>query len=386
MNRFNKKTYNSLLPWFFLALAVLIAHRALSDLTYFTGLLRQIWTIITPFFYGFLLAYILNIPRGGLERLLGRTNVPFIVKRKHGFSVILVYLLLLLFLYLILNLVLPTLFSSIALFITNFPNHYENVLQFIRNLNTMDLFGIYIDTDEISAAVQTWLQGFQLGDIMSQINTIIGVSGAVFGGLFRGFLATVSSVYILIEKDRFQAFFFRLLRAFTSAKVCKGITKRAEDLNQNFKQYIRTQTIDGLILGTVVTIQLMIMGSPYALVLGIMLGVVNYIPYFGSIIGSLIAIVVVAFTQGLTMGAIAAVVLLITQQIDGNFIQPKLMGGSFSLSPLLVIISITVGGAVAGILGMIAAIPIVAVLKDILESIIKYYEAKRAEASASTEQ
>jgi predicted PurR-regulated permease PerM len=89
--------------------------------------------------------------------------------------------------------------------------------------------------------------------------------------------------------------------------------------------------------------------------------------------------VVVLFTQGLGMAAIAAVVLLITQQIDGNIIQPKLMGGSFSLSPLLVIISITVGGAFAGILGMIAAIPIIAVLKEMLDSIIEYVNRKKLE-------
>jgi predicted PurR-regulated permease PerM len=85
----------------------------------------------------------------------------------------------------------------------------------------------------------------------------------------------------------------------------------------------------------------------------------------------------VFFTQGFTTALIAAVILLITQQLDGNVIQPRLMGGSFSLSPLLVIISITIGGAVSGPLGMIVAIPIVAVLKDILDSVIEYYEHKR---------
>jgi predicted PurR-regulated permease PerM len=137
------------------------------------------------------------------------------------------------------------------------------------------------------------------------------------------------------------------------------------------------QTIDGLILGTIVTIELYILRSPYALVLGIMLGIVNYIPYFGSIIGSAVAVVVIAFTQGIPMAAIAAAVLLITQQIDGNIIQPKLMGSSFALSPLLIIISVTVGGALAGVFGMIIAIPIVAVLKDIFESIVIYNEKRK---------
>jgi len=197
--------------------------------------------------------------------------------------------------------------------------------------------------------------------------------------IFRGILAFISSIYILLEKDKFKAFLTRLVQAFTSPAVCEAVIKYTASLNKNFKQYIYTQTIDGCILGTIVTVQLYLMGSPYFLILGIMLGIINYIPYFGSIIGSLIAIAVVAFTQGITMGAIAAVVLLITQQIDGNVIQPKLMGKDFSLSPLLVIISITVGGAFAGVLGMIAAIPIVAFLKDMLDSLILYREQKKLE-------
>jgi len=128
-----------------------------------------------------------------------------------------------------------------------------------------------------------------------------------------------------------------------------------------------------------VTIELFILGSPYFLILGILLGVLNYIPYFGSIIGCFIAIAVVAFTQSIGMAALAAALLLVTQQIDGNIIQPRLMSGSFSLSPLLVIISITIGGAFAGMLGMIIAIPVVAVLKDMLESIIEYFERKKPE-------
>jgi predicted PurR-regulated permease PerM len=148
-------------------------------------------------------------------------------------------------------------------------------------------------------------------------------------------------------------------------------------LNHNFKQYIYTQSLDALILGTVATIELYFIGSVYFLLLGIMLGVLNYIPYFGSIVGTVIAIFVVMITQGIPKGMLTAIILLITQQLDMNVLSPKLLGSSFSLSPLLVIISISIGGAFAGPLGMIAAIPIVSVLKDILNNITVYYEQKK---------
>ena len=124
-------------------------------------------------------------------------------------------------------------------------------------------------------------------------------------------------------------------------------------------------------------VALIIMGSPYVLLIGIMLWIANYIPYFGSIIATIVAILIVAVTQGITMGIVAAGVLILIQQVEVNIIQPKLMSDAFSMSPLLVIISISIGGAIAGILGMIVIIPIVAVLKDIFEHIVAYREREK---------
>ena len=377
--KFNTDRFKSLRPIFFLALAIIVAWKVLGNLNFFGGLISQAWTIVTPFFYGFLLAYILNIPRSGLERLFGKIKLRFFVKRKRMLSIVTVYLLLVLILVLILNWVIPALVTGIDHFITNFSAHYDNLLQVVNQINNLDILGLHIDETQISDAARNWVQSLGLGDILSQVGTIIDVSTAIFGGLFVGFLALISSVYILFEKDRFKAFLQRLLSAFTSGKIATSITEHVGMLNLNFRRYIFTQTIDGMIMGTMAALVLwLIIGSPYALILGIMLGIVNYVPYFGSIIGTLVAVLIVAFTQGMGSGLLAAALLLVAQQIDANIIQPRLMSGSFSLSPLLVIISITVGGAIAGIFGMIAAIPIVAVLKDMLESLIKHTEQKKA--------
>ena len=379
MNRFRSKNFKTLFPYFLLALAIMGAFQLINQFRWFLDILGTIWGIITPFFYGFLLAYVLNIPRGAIEKLLHKSKVNFIIRRKRGFSVLLIFILFALLFAAILNWAIPAIVQNISLFITNFPTHYENVLRLIDSFNELDLFGIHISTGELSTMFTDMFQGFSLDNLASPLNALVEVSSAIFSGFFVGFLTFISSIYILVEKDKFKAFLSRLLGIFTSAGVNRAIIKYAANLNKNFKRYIYTQTLDGCILGTAAAIALHIMGSPYALVLGIMLGIVNYIPYFGSIFGTLVSVIVVAFTQGLGMGAIAALVLFIIQQLDGNVLQPRLMGTSFSISPLLIIISVTVGGAVAGILGMIAAIPIVAVLKDILESIVEHFEAKKAD-------
>jgi predicted PurR-regulated permease PerM len=376
-NPFKSRSLRALAPYFILAVTIIMSYTFISNFGFVYNVAGRFWRIITPFFYGFLLAYIINIPCCGIQKAIGKIKWKFISKRSGGIGLVITLILFILIVVFVLYLVVPYIYRSVLLFIASFPAHYESALQFIDYFNSLDILGIYINVDEIMNLIQERVQSFSAEDIISSLSTLMVVPSAIF----TAFLTLISSIYILIEKNKFKTYFHAALKALVPERGFGAIMKYSGRLNNNFKQYIKTQTIDGLILGTIVTIELIIMRSPYALLLGIILGIFNYVPYFGSIVATLIAIVVVGFTQGFTMAVIAAVVLLITQQIDGNVIQPKLMGSTFSLSPLLVIISVTIGGAFAGVLGMIVAIPIVAVLKDILDSLIEYYGARKTELS-----
>ncbi|MCL2440417.1 MAG: AI-2E family transporter [Treponema sp.] len=373
MNVFKNGKIKSLLPFFLLAIAVIIVFKIISEIGFFAGLVKNIWSIVTPFFYGFLLAYIINIPYSGIKAQLKKTKIKFINKRRKLFSIIITIMFFSLIIFSIIYFIVPYIFNSISYFITNLPSYYERVRLAVDYINSLGLPNIHISTESIMLMLQEIFQNISVDNFSSTINAVFGVSSAIF----TGFLAFISSIYILAEKEKFKIFIRRVISVFATADISDVILKYTGRLNSNFKRYIHIQTIDGCILGTIVTIELLILRSPYALFLGIMLGIVNYIPYFGSIFGTFFVVIIVAFTQGITVAAIAIIILLITQQIDGNIIQPRLMGGSFSLSPLLIIISITIGGAAAGIFGMIAAIPIVAVLKDILENFINYHEQKK---------
>lgn len=373
----NKEKFKLLLPYYLLALAIIITFVIIFEIRFFLNFIGQAWDVFTPFFYGFLIAYIVNMPCSAIQKVLVRTNIKFIVKRQRMFSVLAVILIFGLIIYLTLDLIIPAIADSISFFIINVPMYWEGIVEFIEYFNSWDIFGWYISPESVFGFLADRFADFNVGSLITPLNAIFGVGASIFTGV----IAFISSIYIMIEKDRFKGFLVRMLNVYTSAGVSKAIIGYADRLNKNFRQYVRVQTIDGIILGTLATIQLAVAGSPYALMLGIMLGIVNYVPYFGSIFGTMVAVIVVAFTQGVAMGLIMAVTLFITQQVDANIVQPRLMSGSYALSPLLVIISITVGGAIAGILGMIAAIPIVAVLKEMYESITAYYEDKKFEES-----
>lgn len=117
-----------------------------------------------------------------------------------------------------------------------------------------------------------------------------------------------------------------------------------------------------------------IIGVKYSILLGFMIGLFNLIPYFGAIVAVTVAIIITLFTGGVGQALLMAVIVIILQQIDANIINPKIIGNSLSISPLLVIFAVTVGGAYFGVLGMFIAVPVATVIKLLIEEFICYKE------------
>ena len=364
-----------MLPYFILAVGVILFFQLITGLNFFTNIISNFFSILSPFLTGAIFAYILNMPTDFFQRLFIKTKKPFFVKRARGFGLIIVFIIVIALLATMLNIIIPAIVSSITQFIEGFPTYMANAIALIDGWDFPEFIADMFEEDlgeGLIGMLQTWIINLDTEGLFSSV--IAGFGGAA-AALFHFFLSLVSCLYMLSEKDRFCEFATKLINAFIPREVSEKVFRLFRKLNTNFRQYIYVQTIDGLILGTIMTLVLLGFGSPFFLVLGLILAVLNYIPYFGSIIGTAIAVVVVAFTQGLWPTAvIAAIVMFIIQQIDGNYIQPKLMGGSFSIRPLLIIISVTVGGAYGGVFGMLVAIPIVAVLKDILDGLLEHNE------------
>jgi len=371
----------SLVPYFILAVGIIIAFRLVSEIGFFSEIFGRFWGTIAPFLTGAIIAYIMNMPCCAIQRLLEKTKNKVIIKRSRGIAVLILIIITIVIISLILNWIIPAAYRSIRDFIDDFPTHIETLEGWIEDINKLDLPAFFdefeLDLDNLVILLTDTIQNFDLENIPA---TIVAGFGSTFSALFHMFLATVSSIYLLMETTKLRAFSMRFIAAITSPNTNEVILKYSRKLNFNFRQYIYTQTIDGLILGGIMTLFLMlVVRSPHFLILGLILGVLNYIPYFGSIVGTALAVVVIALTQGASTAAWAALIMFAIQQLDGNFIQPRLMGGSFSLSPLLVIMSVTVGGAYGGIFGMLVAIPIVALFKDIIDSYIDYRENKKKE-------
>jgi len=372
---FKSRLMKSMLPYLILAFAAIVLFRLTAEFRIFTDAIGRFFTMLSPFLTGAIFAYIFNLPCTALQRLIKKIKNPFIVRKSRLFSVLLLIVIVILVVILILNLIIPAVVDSIEMFGRELPTYQATIMGWIDNLNEWDIpdfLAEYLSADAISGLFDRFVYDFDFSIIVERI--ILGLGGAA-SAIFHAFLAIVSCIYLLIEKDKFKAFAMRLFAAIASEKTNETVLKYCRKLDHNFRAYIYTQTIDGIILGTLMTIVLFIFGSPFFLVLGIILGIVNYIPYFGSIFGTAFAVLVLAFTQGIWPTAvIAAIIMFAIQQFDGNVLQPKLMGGTFSLSPLLVIVSVTAGMFYGGIFGMLVAIPIVAIFKDLIDEYIVHRE------------
>ena len=196
-------------------------------------------------------------------------------------------------------------------------------------------------------------------------------------GVVDIFVMIVVSVYALLERGKLLKFIKGLSSAILNEEICLKIGKYFNDSNKIFYKFLSSQIIDALIVGILATILMSILKVEYAVLLGFMVGLFNIIPYFGAIVGVMIAIVITLITGGISQAIWMGVLVTVLQQIDANIINPKIVGNSLEISPLLIIFSVTVGGAYFGVLGMFLAVPIAAVLKILINDYIEYKNRKK---------
>jgi predicted PurR-regulated permease PerM len=361
--------------YFLLVLCVLLAAKILFDYDSVAGGFGRFMSIIGPFIAGFFIAFCINLPVAWFERQLSKLKIKkfkfkFIKKHARGFSIIITIAVLIFVFVFGLSRLIPMIYENVMQLAEILPDMVTQALNSIKNLSFAADLGL-----------DTWAESVIEENPFSMININVSdsiiVAQGFFSGIFAVFLAFVSSIYFTLEYNNVKSFIERLIMVIGNEKRRNATLKYIKLINQSFRKFLSCQLLDSLILAGITTIAFLILGSPYALTLGMMLGVLNIIPYFGSIFGSAIAVFITLFTSNWETALLTAAVLLVIQQLDGNFINPKIMGNSFKLSPVLVIIGITVGGAIGGVPGMILAIPIVNVLKTALLEFIEAREEAR---------
>lgn len=328
------------------------------------SMVRFVYGILFPFLMGALYAFVLNILMVRYEKLIfSRVKSPKLLKLKRPVGIFLSLFTVFAILTLVLVLVIPQIIQAVKTLTRSLPVLFWNIQNLIWDLT------------EKYPELNTYTSQFKnIGDtirdtVLPQIGNlgggIVSAAGTVFGELVNFFLAFIFSIYLLAGKEKLQRNFTKLFRAFLSEKKSERLFQTARLANRTFGNFFIGQLTEVLINGAMCTIGMLILRLPYASMIGSVVGLSAMIPVFGAYIGTAVGIIML-----LTVSPMKALIFLIfivcMQQLDGNLIYPRVVGGSVGLPGMWVLVAVTLGGGLFGIIGILLGVPTFSTVYQIL--------------------
>ena len=324
----------------------------------------KIIEIIFPFILGGALAFILNIPmtffENKLSKIKNKKRKSLINKNLIRFiSLILAIIVITFILYLIINLIVPELIDIIKLLVSNIPYYAEEINKFINsnteNIQEIDslISGMNFDTDSIKNELMEILSSV----LSSSVSLVMGVVGLITNLI----IAIIFAIYILTSKEKLKNQVLRIIKAYCKKEKAIKIIEIGRITNKTFKNFLTVQALEATILGSLCIIGMLILKIPYAVPIGVLVGVTALIPVVGAFIGIIIGAILILSAEPIKVITFIIFVLIL-QQVEGNVIYPRVVGGSVGLPGMWVLVAVTVGGSLFGILGMLLGVPVFSVI------------------------
>lgn len=362
-----KFKYINLIP---LLIIAFVLYKVVNRVDFFLFMNRNLIRIFSPIIWAFAIAYLLNPLMRVLEREL---------KLKRGWSILIIYLLVLGIITFFITVISPSIANSIGELARNLPQYIEQTQQWateqIDNLRLIDKYGItpYID-ESLDKIIDT--MSAYINDILkSAVSQVINLTSA----FFKAILSMIISIYFLKDKEKFISSMKKMVYAFLNVERAKDFINFGAELDKLFSQFIIGKFIDSCIIGVICFIGLMMIGADYKILLSLIVGITNMIPYFGPFIGAVPAVIITLFYSPIK-ALWVMVFMIFLQQFDGLYLGPKILGDKVGLSPFWIIVAIIIGGGIFGVVGMFLGVPIMAVIKAVFERYIdKRLEAKNIE-------
>lgn len=314
-------------------------------------LLFKVRTILGPFFLAFILAYLLNPLVAALERHQ--------ISRKR--SILIVFGLIVTVLITIIFLILPILYNELSKLAVILPNAIQLFTE------RVDSFREQFKTTGLPSRVALVLdQHLGQGEaiIADRLNHFLDNLPKALSSVTLYILSPVIAIYFLADWKGLGIHFYRII----PQRGRMEWRRLWQDINHVIRQFVRGDVVVAVIVGILIGIGVKLVGMEYALLIGLICGIFDLIPYFGPVIGAVPAILL-ALTKSPAMAFKVALIILIVQQLEGNFISPKLMGDSVGLHPLWVVFALLAGGELAGVWGMFLAVPVAAVVRVVFNHV-----------------
>ena len=336
----------------------IILYLGLTHLPQVRVTIKGFLNILSPFISGFIIAYLLNTPANFFERKVYQR-----LRYRRALSIVTVFLIGLVLVVILLQLVVPQVTASISQLVSNMSYYLANLNRMGQELiQRFDLEGEgIVDLVETYNSLIRKITAY----LSSSVPDLLNFGVAIGNGVVTGITAIISSIYMLAGKTRLICQLKKLLYALFPAKGVHRILRVGGNANQIFVGFINGKLIDSAIMGVLCFLIATILRIPYAILLSVIIGVTNVIPFFGPIIGAvpcLMFLVIVDPWAALRFG----VQIVALQQFDGNILGPKILGNSTGLSAIWVLVAIVVGGGLFGFPGMLLGVPTFAVLYSLV--------------------
>lgn len=343
-----------------LALGVAVIFGIVWQLPAIAGGVQKFMDILSPFAWGIVLAYVLDIP--------ARFFAEKLFSGKRGFAVLLSYLLLFSVVGLLLSLVVPQLVESISSFVgrlSTYEKDIQNALDWVRQTFGIDTETLEGYVGELTRELQNWFKSVSGQAAQAAADAAAGVAGAAMDA----FVTLAVSIYLLGSKDLLLRAVRTCLRAALPPRQAGSLFSVCTMANRTFSGYIGGQLVDALLVGVETFVLMSLFRLDYAPLIAVLVGVTNIIPVLGPFIGAVPGAVILLLESPL-QAVEFVLIILVVQQIDGNFIAPRIIGGATGLPGLGVLLAIIVGGSLFGIPGMVIGVPTLAVIVTLLKEAV----------------
>lgn len=332
----------------------------------------NLFGVLSPFFAAVLIAYFVSPIVVKYEGLI----LKYITKGGHKklarvLAMVFAYITLVGFIIIAFVFVIPQTGESISELASNVPVVYSHILSMLKEFHQKypDI-DINVITDRLNEMVPD-IVDYGTNVVGNVVPMIFSVSVSIVRGLVNMLLALFISIYMINGKDLFRYQAKRFVYALFEEKKGDIICNTFRECNDIFSAFLISKAVDSLIIGCICCILMNILRLPYSVLISVIVGITNMIPYFGPFIGAVPGVLVYLCTSPKQV-VIFIIMILVLQQFDGLVLGPRLLGQSTGLNPMWVIFAITVGGAYFGVLGMFIGVPVVAVAGFLVNKFIKY--------------
>ena len=346
-----------------------VSRHSVDIFLFFKNLFFNFLAVISPIIYAFIISYILYRPLLFIEHYFKKlwdkwTKLSLSPKTYRLISLLILVIIVFGTITLLIKSIVPPLFQNLLTIGEDIPNFQTILTEWLSKLAPY-FKSIHITDNQIHQ-LTTYITGFLSGFLTKIFASGTGMVTNVATFFINLFATLILTFYFLKDKESIFIAIDKIATVTLSINTKLKIKRFLKDVHEIFGGFILGQLLDALIVGIASTILLLIIGHPFALLIGFIAGITNVIPYIGPIIGAVLAFILGLFTS-VKLGLLGALLLIIYQQIDGNFVQPKILGESVGLAPVWIFMAILIGGNYLGAFGMILAVPIVALLKLYIE-------------------